>query len=144
MTKILYIMQGVPGSGKSTMADLIAGNSKAAVICSTDQLRYESGIYVFDAAASAGLHQENQRRVCALLAGEMPVVIVDNTNIQCWHARPYVQLAKIWGYDIQIVRVQCPVETAIARQKNHPVSRRVPEATIKQMAESMEDLSKEL
>ena len=65
VTKRLYLMQGVPGSGKSTMAEMIQADLRSkemqAVIYSTDDWRYAEGKYVYDPETNKVFHQECQK-----------------------------------------------------------------------------------
>jgi predicted kinase len=148
MPKTLYIMQGIPGSGKSTvaraMADVAADSGQSVARHSTDDLRMRNGVYVHDQANNAAQHAQNMRQVIASMQKETENIFVDNTNIKRWQARPYVSFARAFGYEVQIIRVQCDVETAIARQKNWSPDRAVPEEVIRRMHAEMEDLGLEL
>jgi shikimate kinase len=65
MTKaapILYIMRGVSGSGKSTHAKTLAGDS--GLVFSTDEYFESSGRYVFDVAQLQPAHAWNKVRLC--------------------------------------------------------------------------------
>ncbi len=98
--KILIIMQGASGSGKSTMAlwlqSLIQALGFTCRICSTDKQFEVDGVYKFDPSKITAYHAINQKLVReALERGEC--VIVDNTNTQAWEARPYVEMAQALG-----------------------------------------------
>jgi predicted kinase len=143
--KTLYLMQGVPGSGKSTVARMIGawhclGDMEAAKIVSTDDWRLVDGAYVFDAADNARYHQLAQREAARLMLEGQPVVIVDNTNIKEWQARPYITLARIHGYTVQVVNVDCGLQVAIDRQAEREGlgDRAVPAEVITTMYHEME------
>jgi len=144
--KTLFIMQGIPGSGKSTMAKLIADKHEA-IIFSTDDFWYdyaEDGkhyTYNYDPARIDEAHRWNQQR-CAkeMIAEDGGNIVIDNTNIQRWQAHPYLVLASIFEYDVQVISVQVPVEVAIARQAQRPVDRQIPEEVIRRMHSEMEVL----
>ncbi len=107
----VYIMQGAPGSGKSRVARIIRGwdgyNDRPTdrVIVSADQYPefWESGNYVFKPEAIGDAHkwcQEECRHHLAL--GDS--VLIDNTNIRQWEARPYVEMAQAVGALVVFVR----------------------------------------
>jgi len=140
-------MQGIPGSGKSVMADLIAAKYVQpgppyirVSVRSTDELRMHNGVYKFVPEDSGKLHHLNQKLVIEDMQANTPVIIVDNTNITKWEAEPYLVMAKIYEYDVQIVRVEVRVETAIARQLERPKDRRIPEDVIWSMYSKLERL----
>lgn len=89
--KLLIIMRGVPGSGKSYLAHQLKGNG---VVFSTDDyfINYQ-GQYLFDRNQLGEAHEWNQKRANeALKSGTNPVVI-DNTNLEAWEMQPYIFMA---------------------------------------------------
>lgn len=135
----LYIMQGIPGSGKSTIARMIQDQT-GAFICSTDDLWYDcNGTYIFDVTKLAEKHKANQCHVRGFLELGCDV-IVDNTNIKKSEAKPYLDMAKEFGADVQIIRVQADLETCIKRNAARSEDRRVPEDVIRRKHFEMEHL----
>lgn len=109
MQKTVYIMQGASGSGKSTLAGLIAAGygktGRYAKIYSTDDFFVKMSGYAFNPKRLAEAHAWNQDRFRNDLAkGDCDVLIVDNTNIKAWEARPYVKAALAVGAAIVFVR----------------------------------------
>ena len=127
---MLIIMQGVPGSGKSTTAKQLAATIPNSVICSTDDYFMVGGEYRFDPAMLGENHTKNLARATALLASER-TVIVDNCNIKNAHAAKYVKFAHVRG--IPVVFVRC--------DENFRSVHNVPEATVARMRREMETLS---
>jgi predicted kinase len=135
-------MQGLPGSGKSTMAKMIADKVEG-IIFSTDDFWYQggNGLYDFDVDKLRQAHLWNQRRtIKEMQAEDSADIIIDNTNITRKEALPYIVMAGIYEYEVQVVRVQVDVETCIARQQNRSIDRRIPEEVIRKKAEDMENL----
>lgn len=86
------MMQGIPGSGKSTEAAKIAGWIGARVkIVSTDDRFTVGGRYEFQPEKLKEAHEETQRIARELVSDFH--VIVDNCNIRRWHAEPYLEIA---------------------------------------------------
>lgn len=149
MGKTLYIMQGVPGSGKSTFAEMIREKTHG-VIFSTDDYWYETTnewgqtyrgeTYNFNGDKLGIAHRWNQKRCLDAMLKDRQSIIIDNTNIKRKDAQVYKDLAALFDYDVQIVRVEVPLEIAIARQADRSEDRRIPEAVIKRMHETMERL----
>lgn len=142
-------MQGVPGSGKSFMAQMLRRHFESQShrpdasisVRSTDDYRYgECGHYIHDVAKNAELHARTQREVADDMRNGVNYVIVDNTNIQCWQAEPYFCLARMYGYKINVVRVDPGLDTALARNATRPLERQVPAEVIRSMHEKMERL----
>jgi len=142
--KTLWIMQGIPGSGKSTLAKVIA-DKVGGTIFSTDDFWYQKNgnttEYDFDPGKLGVAHQWNQQRtVKEMAAPDSGDIIIDNTNITRKDAEPYMVMAKIFDYDVQVVSVQVPLQVAIDRQSDRPVDRQIPDTVIHRMYEKMERL----
>jgi predicted kinase len=117
---IAYIMRGVPGSGKSTVAKMIAGG--IGKIHSTDDLFYTEGEYHFDPAKLSDYHEKNFRAFCQSLEEKNPVVICDNTNIKRWYFARYVEVAKKSGYMVVFVVLPHPDPEIAAKRNLHKVT----------------------
>lgn len=139
MNKILYIMQGAPGSGKSTVGARISWKRKKSIY-STDDYWMEDGEYKFNLAKLGAAHRWNQARVEVALAREDWDVVVDNTNITRSAAKPYFDLAEKYGYEVQVVRIDPGLETCLARNAIRSEDRKIPEDVIRRMYATMENL----
>ena len=103
----MYILQGAPGSGKSTVAAILQAGIgfDKATICETDSFFYVNGEYRFDPTKLAEYHGYNVGRAMnALNYGASP--IIGNTNSQNWEVRPYVELAVARGVPVVFVRCE--------------------------------------
>lgn len=127
----LIIMQGPPGGGKTTKAKKIQhSNNGRAIICSTDDYFTMFGEYHFDPSMLATFHKANLWRAQRLLEAGF-TVIVDNTNVRAWAARPYVEFAV--ERDIAVEFIRC--DAAFANTHG------VPPETVEKMRQDMEILS---
>jgi len=103
---VLVLMQGASGSGKSTMAQTIKAMLKSlgipVEICSTDDEFVIDGKYEFDPSKLGENHIKNQKK-CRYHLDFGTSVIVDNTNLQAWQAKPYVQMAQEYGIPVFFV-----------------------------------------
>lgn len=120
----MVIMRGLPGSGKSTLARQIAGDDGA--VYSTDDFFMEDGVYMFDPKKIVANHAANQARVREACATGISPVVVDNTNTQKWEARPYVEIARKYGYRVRFVEADTPWAKdadALAQKNVHGVNR---------------------
>lgn len=98
--RVLVLMRGVSGSGKSTVAKKIAGKG---VVLSTDDLFVKDGRYEFDPSKIGVNHSINQSRAETAMKDGISPVVIDNTNTQGWEMKPYVMLADKYGYSVEIV-----------------------------------------
>jgi len=127
MEKKCFVMRGIPGSGKSTMARQLAG--EAGKIHSTDDYFMKDGKYVFDPGNLRRNHQLNFQAFKADLALGVSPVIVDNTNTQKWEYQNYVDAAEAAGYEVEVVSVP-HIDPKLAAQRN---THGVPEDKVRQM-----------
>lgn len=108
-SKVMFIMRGLPGSGKSTLVRAIKTHYKEAVVCSADSFFVQKdGSYAFDVKKLPQAHEE-----CADLAqkaAEMSMchIVVDNTNVLRWEMGKYFRLASEYGYAVIVVEPKTP------------------------------------
>ena len=76
--KIAYILRGVPGSGKTTLAKTLAGSG--GVIHSTDEYFMEDGVYRFTHEKLVEFHNRNFTAFKESVLAGIPVVVCDNVN----------------------------------------------------------------
>ncbi len=102
MNKVLFIIRGLPGSGKTTLAHLIANG-----VCSADDYFTDSeGNYNFDGSKLKHAHEDCRSRVEAHMGYNEPLVAVANTFTQDWEMEPYFKLAEEYGYMVQSIIVE--------------------------------------
>ncbi len=102
MEKLLFIVRGLPGSGKTTLAHIIANG-----VCSADDYFTDSeGNYNFDPSKLKAAHADCQSRVEQHMTYGEPLVAVANTFTQEWEMEHYLNLAKEYGYMVQSIIVE--------------------------------------
>jgi len=102
MEKVLYIVRGIPGSGKSTFAKTLGGQHYEADMFFIN----ENGEYNFDFTKIKDAHQWCQGIVKTDMILEYPKIVVSNTSTQEWELEPYFELAKEYGYTVFSVVVE--------------------------------------
>ena len=102
-SKTLYIMRGFPGSGKSFTAKKLAPKEN---IFSTDDFWGEE--YDFDMSRLREAHEWNQKRVISAMESGMTPIVVDNTNITRKAFNPYIDMAKQFGYRVELKESDSP------------------------------------
>jgi len=118
--KIAYIMRGIPGSGKSTVARQLVSGGRG-IIHSTDELRTVKGKYIFDPQTDWKKHQRNLELFCKSLKEGVPIVVCDNTNVKKSQYGIYVTAAKAAGYMVAIVSMPHPNPEEAAARNTHGV-----------------------
>jgi predicted kinase len=104
--KELYLLRGLPGSGKTTLAKSIGG-----VHMEADQYFMEDGVYNFDATKLKYAHNycQNQTRAWMKTDGEqvnVDKIVVSNTFTQEWEMKAYYDMAKEHGYKVYSLIVE--------------------------------------
>lgn len=132
LEKILIIMRGVPGSGKSYLAHQLKGNGVA--LSADDYFINYQGQYVFDRNLLGVAHEWNQKRANEELQKGTNPVIIDNTNLEAWEIQPYVMMALRHNYSVELIEPDTPwrEDVRVLSQKN---IHRVPREKIREMLE---------
>lgn len=104
---IMFILRGLPGSGKSFLAYVLEGYfSRDATVISLDKFRVVEGKYVFDAEREPEVVRQYHAAVNdAVLAGDDPIVL-DNTHSREWEFAKAKELAEKHGYTVFVLEVQ--------------------------------------
>mmetsp|Transcript_12638 Transcript_12638/g.11186 ORF Transcript_12638/g.11186 Transcript_12638/m.11186 type:complete len:142 (+) Transcript_12638:32-457(+) len=118
--KFCFIMRGIPGSGKSTVAKKIAGEE--GVIHSTDNYFVnEEGEYVFDGSKIKRNHEKNYSAFVQSIEDGQETVIVDNTNTQEFEYKKYATYATEAGYVVSYVTIPFISAEEAAERNTHGV-----------------------
>jgi len=96
----LYIVRGLPGSGKSTVAKKLV---KVERHRETDMYFITDGQYQFNPKLIKVAHEWCKKEIRNLMETEQSDCAVSNTFTQRWEYQPYIELAKKCGYTISIV-----------------------------------------
>ncbi len=103
MKKMIMIM-GVPGSGKTSKARKLKKLLSAYHFEADMFMVDESGKYKFDPEKLGFCHDCCWNKTfAAMYAGA--TVIVSNTFIKAWERAPYFDLARQFGYDVLVIRM---------------------------------------
>ena len=105
IAKVLYLIRGVPGSGKSTFTKHIWNDY---AICEADQyfIDKETGEYKFNTDELKNAHQwcrdmvETKMKDNQINEQYYPEIAVSNTFTQEWEMEPYFKLAEKYGYKV--------------------------------------------
>lgn len=105
--KAMYIMRGLPGSGKSTMAQYAhswyINHLFTSTVITTDDFWYnEKNEYIFDPTRLKEAHEWNLNRAIEAIEAKLNVIIIDNVHSQFWEAEKYVIHAFQNGYAVEL------------------------------------------
>jgi len=127
MMRHLLLVRGLPGSGKTTLSNVIQTNFQdpntvsaatgTTVLHSADDFFTNGGFYKFDASKIKTAHKECRRKTTASLK-QGNHVIVHNTFTQNWEMDPYTNIASQCGAVLNVIDVYdggCSDEQLAAR-----------------------------
>lgn len=144
MSKTIYIMRGLPGSGKSFLAKEICNSFRGVgtIVLSTDDIwtAAPNNEYLWVGEFIGAAHKITQAKVREACRRGIPRIIVDNTNTTFREMEPYVRIAEENGYAVNVVEPATSwafdVEEC-ARRNTHKVPREV----VQKMADRFESSS---
>lgn len=119
----LYLIRGLPGSGKSTKA-----KSFHALHLEADMYHVRNGKYDFNPSKVKAGHEWCQAMTNNALGAGIDVV-VSNTFTQKWEMAPYLEMGKSHGAEVEIIVMRGAYGSVHS----------VPAETIKKMAERWEE-----
>jgi predicted kinase len=106
MEKILYIVRGLPSSGKSTFAKSLV---KSKDYCHKEADMFfidDDGNYNFNPSKLKEAHQWCQEEIEFLMRLGHTSVVVSNTFTQEWEMEPYNKLAEKYNYIVFSVIIE--------------------------------------
>lgn len=105
--KSLYLLRGLPGAGKSTLAKKLGDVYYEADMYFTN----ENGQYIFNGVDIKKAHEwcQNEVHTAMILnhtTGENENIVVSNTFTQEWEMEAYYKLANSYGYRVYSLIVE--------------------------------------
>jgi predicted kinase len=101
MEKTLYLVRGLPGSGKSTFAKTLGGSHHE-----TDNFFMVDGKYKFDGTKIKEAHNWCQNKVKTDMMVGREKIVVSNTFTQEWEMDEYYWLAEQYDYIVYSLVVE--------------------------------------
>ena len=140
--KRAFIMRGVSGSGKSSIAKMLAPDSDTdSMIFSTDQYFMVNGKYEFDPSKLRENHAKNlQAWIDAVEAELYSTVVCDNTNTTDWELMIYRETAEDNGYDVIYVAIEPNLDKLdeYHARNTHGVPKEVIKSQISRLADELD------
>jgi predicted kinase len=100
--KTLYIVRGLPGSGKSSLAKKVT----EIVYSADDFFTNKKGEYNFNVKLLGKAHEWCWGKVRDAMYLGVEAVAVANTFTQAWEAEKYYQIAEEYGYSVFVIECQ--------------------------------------
>jgi len=135
--KVVYIMRGISGSGKSTLSQQLG---EGGAIFSTDDFFMVNGEYQFDRSFLGDAHFWNKSRAIEAMEKGVTPIVIDNTHVEAWEAKPYAEAAQSNGYRIEIQESQAPWKfdaEELAKRNSHGVPREIIDDMLKRWQPDM-------
>ena len=101
--KTLYIVRGLPGSGKSSLAKKVTKSTYSADDFFTNRA---TGEYNFNVKLLGKAHEWCWGKVRDAMYIGVQAVAVANTFTQAWEAEKYYQIAEEYGYSVFVIECQ--------------------------------------
>jgi len=99
--KELFLLRGVPGAGKSTLAKSLGG-----MHIESDKYFMDGDEYKFDPSKLKDAHTWCQNAVRVWAKNSVEKIVVSNTFTQEWEIDYYFELAKEYGYRVYSLIVE--------------------------------------
>ena len=122
----IVVLVGLPGSGKSTWA------AKRGSVLSSDAIRQWLSDDATDQTIHARVFQTLRYLLRQRLAIGRPVTYIDATNLTPKERRPYIEIARRSGVEIEAVFFDVPF--AVCRRRNRKRARIVPDEALTRLA----------
>jgi len=101
--KILFIIRGLPGSGKSTLGNCFQfPTGEIPTVYAADDYFLRDGVYEFDLAKIPQAHAACQENVSRELRCGYSVCVA-NTFTQRWEMQPYIDMARHAGFRLVVI-----------------------------------------
>ena len=125
--KIAIIIRGIPGSAKTTFADLFS-SFEGCKIHSVDNLHLDSnGDFSWNESESSSLYKKNLNNFSKDCEKGFPIVISDCVSYKHSHVEDYAEIAKKFGYRSYVVNSE-PISLSSSKKLN---SHNVPDEKLK-------------
>ena len=95
MTSKLYIIRGLPGSGKTKLAQELVN-----LVYEADMFFMKDGIYQFNKDKISNAHDWCREQVKNAMRDGAPRIAVSNTFVRRWEMQVYYEMAVLYDYQV--------------------------------------------
>ncbi len=119
--KFCYIIRGLPGSGKSTVASQLAG--QVGVVLNLDSKVHRHSQTSKDGSESAAddlvqIQKKHYEEFCAEVRKGTQIIVVDNSNIKESEYEHFIEFAQQEHYLTSVVTLPAPHDLEVAAQRS--------------------------
>jgi hypothetical protein len=100
-SKEMVIVRGLPGCGKTTFAEMVAGTN--GEVFETDEYFVTDNGYDFDPSKLGEAHEWCRQQVEEALENGVARVVVSNTSTEVWEFLDYIKMAAEYGYRVHSI-----------------------------------------
>jgi predicted kinase len=102
----LILLRGLPGSGKTTLAEVLSEEGKYPVFSVDDYFTDENGHYEFRFQENHLAYKQCEVGVKVAMQRSAQKIILHNTFTIEWEMEPYFKLAAEYGYRLHVLTVE--------------------------------------
>lgn len=100
-------MRGLPGSGKTTLANLLSENNRYPIFSVDDFFTNQvTGEYVFDFRNNYLAYKQCEELTKLAMQQNKTKVFVHNTFTMDWELEPYFKLANVFNYNLFVITLE--------------------------------------
>ena len=102
----MILVRGLPGSGKTTLSELLSSNGKFPVFSIDEYFTDEKGNYSFDYEKNYLAYKACEENTEKAILDNTEIILVDNTFTIAWEMEPYFKLARKHECVLHVITVE--------------------------------------